>query len=123
VNVSEPLAGKTACSLIEAAFWCAMRVLVIAIIAILAGMGKLFGDVPTAGAILDRFMHPCTTPKPLPSGRSYRLKDHATAAGKEDKTRRPNPSPTNFDCRSGELNGSLSGSARSTLLQTDYGSA
>src|SRR5664280_3859886 len=43
--------------------------------------GKLLGDVPTAGAILDRFLHHAQTI--AITGRSYRLKDHATIAGKE----------------------------------------
>jgi DNA replication protein DnaC len=48
--------------------------------------GKLLGDVPTAGAILDRFLHHAQTI--AITGRSYRLKDHATTAGKEDKTKK-----------------------------------
>jgi hypothetical protein len=86
--------------------------------------------VPTAGAILDRFLHHAQTI--AITGRSYGLKDHATLSGKEEKPRRSNPSPTTqaarrlrrgetFDRRTGELNGSLSGSARFTLLLTDYG--
>lgn len=37
--------------------------------------GKLIGDVPAAGAILDRFLHHATIIE-MP-GRSYRLKDRA----------------------------------------------
>ena len=48
--------------------------------------GKLLGDVPTACAILDRFLHHAQTI--AINGRSYRLKDHATAAGKEDKSKK-----------------------------------
>ena len=48
--------------------------------------GKLLGDVPTAGAILDRFLHHAQTI--AITGRSYRLKDHATVAGKEDKNKK-----------------------------------
>lgn len=48
--------------------------------------GKLLGDVPTAGAILDRFLHHAQTI--AITGRSYRLKDHATIAGKEDKNKK-----------------------------------
>src|SRR6202161_425739 len=48
--------------------------------------GKLLGDVPTAGAILDRFLHHAQTI--AITGRSYRLKDHATVSGKEDKTKK-----------------------------------
>jgi len=58
--------------------------------------GKLLGDVPTAGAILDRFLHHAQTI--AITGRSYRLKDHATISGKEDKTKKikskPNEPPT-----------------------------
>ena len=45
--------------------------------------GKLLGDVPTA---LDRFLHHAQTI--AITGRSYRLKDHATIAGKEDKNKK-----------------------------------
>jgi hypothetical protein len=48
--------------------------------------GKLLGDVPTAGAILDRFLHDAQTI--AITGRSYRLKDHATVAGKENKNKK-----------------------------------
>ena len=48
--------------------------------------GKLLGDVPTAGAILDRFLHHAQTI--AITGRSYRLKDHVAIAGKEDKTKK-----------------------------------
>jgi hypothetical protein len=48
--------------------------------------GKLLGDMPTAGAVLDRFLHHAQTI--AITGRSYRLKDHATIAGKEDKKRK-----------------------------------
>ncbi len=48
--------------------------------------GKLLGDVPTAGAILDRFLHHAQTI--AITGRSYRLKDHATIPGKEDKNKK-----------------------------------
>ena len=48
--------------------------------------GKLLGDVPTAGAILDRFLHHAQTI--AITGRSYQLKDHATAAGKDDKNKK-----------------------------------
>jgi hypothetical protein len=47
---------------------------------------KLLGDVPRAGAILDRFLHHAQTI--AITGRSYRLKDHATVAGKEDKNKK-----------------------------------
>jgi DNA replication protein DnaC len=48
--------------------------------------GKLLGDVPTAGAILDRFLRHAQTIGI--TGRSYRLKDHATIAGTEDKSKK-----------------------------------
>src|SRR6204780_1217360 len=48
--------------------------------------GKLLGDVPTAGAILDRFLHHAQTI--AITGRSYSLKDHAAVPGKKDKTKK-----------------------------------
>jgi hypothetical protein len=82
--------------------------------------GKLLGDVPTAGAILDRFLHHAQTI--AITGRSYRLKDHAAIAGKEDKNKKDQIQvQRTFDRRTGELNGSLSGSARFTSLLTAYG--
>ena len=53
--------------------------------------GKLLGDVPTAGAILDRFLHHAQTI--AITGRSYRLKDRATIAGKEDKNKKIKAKP------------------------------
>jgi hypothetical protein len=53
--------------------------------------GKLLGDVPTAGAILDRFLHHAQTI--AITGRSYRLKDLATVAGREDKNKKPKSKP------------------------------
>src|SRR4030095_4722261 len=49
--------------------------------------GKLLCYVPTAGAILDRFLHHAQTL--AITGRSYRLKDHAPVPGKEDKNKKP----------------------------------
>ena len=71
--------------------------------------GKLLGDVPTAGAILDRFLHHAQTI--AITGRSYRLKDHAAIAGKEDKTKKSKSKPNEPSTRrTGELpDGSLSG--------------
>jgi hypothetical protein len=40
----------------------------------------------SAGAILDRFLHHAQTI--AITGRSYRLKDHAAIAGKEDKNKK-----------------------------------
>ncbi len=45
--------------------------------------GKLLGDVPSAGAILDRFLHHAQTI--AITGRSYRLKDHSGAKPEEKK--------------------------------------
>jgi hypothetical protein len=53
--------------------------------------GKLLGDVLTASAILDRFLHHAQTV--AITGRSYRLKDHATIAGKEDKNKKTKSKP------------------------------
>src|SRR5947209_20240262 len=50
--------------------------------------GKLLCDVPTAGAILDRFLHHAIT---LPiTGRSYRVKDSLPVAAETKKPRKPN---------------------------------
>jgi DNA replication protein DnaC len=53
--------------------------------------GKLLGDVPTAGAISDRSLRHAQTI--AITGRSYRLKDLATIAGKEDKNRKIKATP------------------------------
>ncbi|HEX5222250.1 MAG TPA: ATP-binding protein [Verrucomicrobiae bacterium] len=53
--------------------------------------GKLLGDVPTAGAILDRFLHHAQVI--AITGKSYRVKD-VTAEGENKKTRKTTePSP------------------------------
>jgi len=53
--------------------------------------GKLLSDVPTAGAILDRFLHHAIT---IPiTGRSYRLKD-VPLAGVEPKKIRKSSEPS-----------------------------
>ena len=49
--------------------------------------GKLLGDVPSAAAILDRFLHHAQTI--AITGRSYRLKDQVPVAGKETKKNQP----------------------------------
>ena len=56
--------------------------------------GKLLGDVPSASAILDRFLHHAQTI--AITGRSYRLKDQVPPAGKEGKKSIPksNEPPT-----------------------------
>jgi DNA replication protein DnaC len=53
--------------------------------------GKLLVDRPTAGAILDRFLHHAQNI--AMTRRSYRLKDHATIAGKEDKNKKIKSKP------------------------------
>lgn len=53
--------------------------------------GKLLGDVPTAGAILDRFLHHAQTL--AITGRSYRLKDHAIVPEREDKNKKSKSKP------------------------------
>lgn len=55
--------------------------------------GKLLGDVPSAGAILDRFLHHAQTI--AIKGRSYRVKDAAIADPEGRKSRKQNePPPT-----------------------------
>jgi len=49
--------------------------------------GKLLSDVPTAGAILDRFLHHAILI--AINGRSYRVKDAAALAGTTGKIKRP----------------------------------
>jgi DNA replication protein DnaC len=82
--------------------------------------GKLLGDVPTAGAILDRFLHHAQTiaitGQELPAQRPRR---HCRKGGQKQEEKIQ--AQRTFDRRTGELNGSLSGSARFTLLLTDYG--
>ncbi len=53
--------------------------------------GKLLGDVPSAGAILDRFLHHAQTI--AITGRSYRLKDHSTQNQEEKKTKSKSNEP------------------------------
>jgi len=53
--------------------------------------GKLLGDVPTAGAILDRFLHHAQVI--AITGRSYRVKDLPTANQESRKTRKPTGAP------------------------------
>ena len=54
--------------------------------------GKLLSDVPTAGAILDRFLHHAITI--AITGRSYRIKDSLPPAPESKKTKKPNEPPT-----------------------------
>jgi hypothetical protein len=53
--------------------------------------GKLLGDVPAAGATLDRFLHHAQTI--AITGRSYRIKDHTAIAGKENKNKKAKSKP------------------------------
>jgi len=48
--------------------------------------GKLLGDVPTAGAILDRFLHHAQVI--AITGKSYRIKDNPVANGENKKQRK-----------------------------------
>src|SRR6266705_1613641 len=54
--------------------------------------GKLLGDVPTAGAILDRFLHHAQVV--AITGRSYRLKDQPVAAKEEKKNKSKSNEPS-----------------------------
>ncbi len=51
--------------------------------------GKLLGDVPTAGAILDRFLHHAQVV--AITGRSYRLKDQPVVPKEDKKTKSKSP--------------------------------
>jgi DNA replication protein DnaC len=54
--------------------------------------GKLLGDVPTAGAILDRFLHHAQVV--AITGRSYRLKDQPVVPKEDKKTKSKSNEPT-----------------------------
>jgi DNA replication protein DnaC len=54
--------------------------------------GKLLSDVPTAGAILDRFLHHAIAI--AITGRSYRVKDSLPAAPQTRKTKKSNEPST-----------------------------
>jgi hypothetical protein len=54
--------------------------------------GNLLGDVPTAGAILDRFLHHAQAI--AITGRSYRIKDHAAIVEREDKNKKSKSKPS-----------------------------
>jgi hypothetical protein len=62
-------------------------------------MGQLLGDVPTGGGILDRFLHHAQTI--AITGRSYRLKDHAAVAGKEDNAQKIKSKSNDPSCPGG----------------------
>ena len=66
---------------------------------------KRLGDVPTAGAIPDRFLHDAQTI--AITERSYRLKDNAAIAGKEDKNRKSKSKPNDPGCAGGFAEASL----------------
>lgn len=54
--------------------------------------GKLIGDVPSATAILDRFLHHATVV--AITGRSYRLRNHNSDANDGESTSKPANAPT-----------------------------
>jgi DNA replication protein DnaC len=54
--------------------------------------GKLLSDVPTAGAILDRFLHHAITL--AITGRSYRVKDSLPPPPENKKTKKSNEPST-----------------------------
>ena len=54
--------------------------------------GKLLNDVPTAGAILDRFLHHAQVI--AITGRSYRVKDTPVLNAESKKQRKSNEPPT-----------------------------
>ncbi|MGH7950406.1 MAG: ATP-binding protein [Limisphaerales bacterium] len=54
--------------------------------------GKLLGDVPTAGAILDRFLHHAQVI--AITGKNYRGKDALTMSHEGKKGRKPNEHST-----------------------------
>ena len=54
--------------------------------------GKLLNDVPTAGAILDRFLHHAIAI--AITGRSYRVKDSLPAPVENKKPKKPNEPST-----------------------------
>ena len=81
--------------------------------------GKLLGDVPTAGAILDRFLHHAQTI--AITGRSCRLKDHATDAGKENKNKKSQSKSKRTLDRRGREPRLAARPARFTSPPADYG--
>ena len=58
--------------------------------------GKLLSDVPTAGAILDRFLHHAT--QVVIRGRSYRIKDSLSPSLPEEKNAKSKEPPTAGAC-------------------------
>ncbi|MGA2173660.1 MAG: ATP-binding protein [Verrucomicrobiota bacterium] len=65
----------------------------------LSNGANFWGDVPMAGAILDRFLRHAQTI--AITGRSYRLKDHATIVGKEVKNKKSKSKSNNPGCAGG----------------------
>jgi DNA replication protein DnaC len=59
--------------------------------------GKLIGDVPSATAILDRFLHHAEVV--TMTGRSYRLRNQKTPTGDGDDNPKPANLPTGFVAR------------------------
>jgi DNA replication protein DnaC len=81
--------------------------------------GKLLGDVPTAGAILDRFLHHAQTI--AITGGVTGLKTTLPLLEKRIKTRRANPSPTNLRPQNRRAEWLAFRFCSFTLLLTDYG--
>jgi hypothetical protein len=59
--------------------------------------GKLIGDVPSATAILDRFLHHAEII--AINGKSYRLRNQKTPAGEDTKNSKPDNLPTGSAAR------------------------
>ena len=57
--------------------------------------GKLIGDVPSATAILDRFLHHAEIVRL--AGRSYRLRHQSASEGREAEDSRPANPPTGWE--------------------------
>ena len=80
--------------------------------------GKLLCDVPTAGAIIDRFLHHAQVV--AITGKSYRVKEAAGGhPGKQEKR----TSPTNLRPPGPRAKARSTAPARFTLLPRDYGNA
>lgn len=59
--------------------------------------GKLIGDVPSATAILDRFLHHATVLEI--AGRSYRLRNQQSPADNGESPSKPANPPTGFSAK------------------------
>lgn len=75
--------------------------------------GKLLGDVPTAGAILDRFLHHAQ----IIAITGKKVSGQGGTSGEPEKQKATEVKRT-FGRRTGELNGALSGSASFNSLLT-----